>query len=56
VAVFAKGDGEHCSMFRSDEVRNGTSCIAEQPRGYAMRFHPSPEQRSPAILTFLTIL
>ena len=36
MAVFAKGDDEHCSMFHSDEVRNGISCTAEQPRGYAV--------------------
>ena len=31
VAAVASGDGEtHCSMFRSDEVWDGTSCGAKQ--------------------------
>jgi hypothetical protein len=28
----AEGDGEHCSKFRSDEVRNGASCEAKHDR------------------------
>ena len=36
VAAFAFGDGEHCSTFHSDKVRNGTSCTAERLRGHAV--------------------
>ena len=40
-APFAQGDGEHCPKFRSDEVRDGTSCGAKQrawPCGFTPRW------------------
>jgi hypothetical protein len=39
VAAGAEGDGEHCSKFRSDAIRNGTSCGAKWRQ--AMRSNPS---------------
>jgi hypothetical protein len=36
VGAVAEGDGEHCSMFRSDKVSNGTSCGAKQRQGHAV--------------------
>lgn len=37
IAAVGHTDGEHCSMFRSDVIRSGTSCAAK-PRE-ALRFH-----------------
>jgi hypothetical protein len=37
IATVGHTDGEHCSMFRSDVIRSGTSCAAKHRA--ACRFH-----------------
>jgi hypothetical protein len=37
IAAVGHTDGEHCSMFRSDVIRSGTSCTAKHRA--ALRFH-----------------
>ena len=36
VATVASGDGEHCAMFRSDKVSDGTSCGAKSRQRHAV--------------------
>ena len=43
----AEGDGEYCSKFRSDEVRNGASCEAKHDRACSFTV---AEVIAPAIL------